>query len=199
MKTPTDFGIDPNGGRYGDGLYLISRIGYYDVEDYLERCRTEFAVNEYGAAPLPGWDKVTQQFLVMANEVYDKGGNDALKKYFVDFAEYVILHLPLSKEIDGIREKNTRILAYNYYVAENSNGKIRYNGEHPDYARELLRKIPFNWEQYWEYCGSDTHNCGGNFRRLYASKEGHEKWGERYDYFISELTQAFITRIKEEC
>ena len=197
MKTPSDFGIDPYGGRNGKGIYGTKWISYYDAEDYIERCRTRFAVDVYHAKPLPRWDGATQQFLVMAREVWENGGDDALQRYFSEFADYVILHLPLYERIDEWQDYNSRVIAYNDYVCEQSNGTIQHTVTHPDYYRELLDWFPQNWETYWKWCGSDSQRCGGDFKRYYSFQGERDGWGEREKRFY-ELAQVFVDKIKAE-
>ena len=198
MKTPTDFGIDPYGARNGNGIYGTKWICYYDAEDYIERCRTRFAEDVYNAKPLPQWDSATQQFLVVAREQYEKFGDKGLVDYFNHFAEYVIFHLPLYSKIDEWREYNSRVIAYNDYVCENSNGKLRHHVKHPDYISELLDWFPNNWTTYWDYCGSDSQRVGGNFRYFYNNRGTRDEWGERNRRFYEEITKVFIDRINEE-
>ena len=197
MKTPTDFGIDPYGGRNGNGIYGTKWISYYDAENYIERCRTRFAEDVYNAGPLPKWDGATQQFLVMARKVWENGGDDALHRYFSEFADYVIQHLPLYERIDEWQDYNSRVIAYNDYVCEQSNGKLQHQVTHPDYYRELLDWFPQNWRTYWEWCGSDTQRCGGEFKRYYTYRGERDEWGNREKRFY-ELAQVFIDKVEAE-
>ena len=197
MKTPSDFGIDPCGARNGNNIYGTKWISYYDAEEYIEDCRTRFAEDVCKVPPLPKWDGATQQFLVACAQAFDNGGDEALAKLFSDFADYVITHLPLYKAIDSWRDYNSRVIAYNDYVCEQSEGKLSHRVSHPDYYYELLNWFPSNWHTYWEWCGSDCQRCGGNFRRTYAGKMGREKWGERYDYFVNDLAKIFVDKINE--
>lgn len=198
MKTPQDFNIDPYGARNGKGIYSTKWICYYDAEDYIEQCRTRFAEDVYGVAPLPPYDKATQQFLVACLDVFKKKGDDGLRKFFTDFTEYVLANLSAYKGIEEKRDYNARVIAYNDYVCEQSSGKLTHNVVHPDYILKWLEWLPQNWRSYWDWCGGDTQNYGGNFRRYYAEQEGREKWGERYDYFVNNLANIFIERVNEE-
>lgn len=197
MKTPKDFGIDPYGSRNGKGIYATKWLCYYDAEDYIERCRTRFAEDVYHAKLLPKWDGATQQFLVVAKEIYEKSGDKGLIDYFSHFADYLILHLPLYEKIDEWRDYNSRVIAYNDYVCEQSNGKIQHDIKHPDYITEIIEWLPNNWETYWRYCGSDCQRCGGDFRYFYNGKGTREEWGERNRRFNEEIIKPFIDRIKE--
>lgn len=195
MKTPQDFNIDPYGGRYGNGIYSTKWICYYDAEDYIEMCRTRFAEDVYHAPPLPSWDGFTQQFLVVAEDIFVKEGDEGLIRYFNEFADYVIEKLPSYEKINEWYEEDSRIIAYNDYVCERSGGKITHKTKHPDYVSKVLSWLTNNWNTYWEWCGSDSQRCGGNFRRYYAAAEGNDKWGERYDYFVSTIAKGFNDKI----
>ena len=195
MKTPQDFNINPYGSRSGNGIYSTKWICYYDAERYIEMCRTRFAEDVYHAAPLPPWNGFTQQFLEVAREVFTKEGDEGLIRYFNEFADYVIEKLPSYEKINEWYEEDSRIIAYNDYVCEQSGGKITHKAKHPDYVREVLSWLTNNWNTYWEWCGSDSQRCGGNFRRYYAAAEGNDKWGERYEYFVSTIAKGFNDKI----
>lgn len=195
MKTPEDFGIDSNGGRYYECIYSMKHLNYYDAEEHLEWCRTRFAEDVYHAEPLPEWDGATQQFLVIARKVYRTSGDEGLMKYFNEFAEFVMAHLPLVKIIDEYQNYNSRVLAYNDYICEQKG--MTHTQKHPDYILELLKWYPVCWKTYWDYCGSDSQNCGGNFRREYAADGNRDDWGKRYDYFVDSLTNVFNERINK--
>ena len=197
MKTPSDFGVDPYGARNGKGIYAFKWANYYDAERYLEKCRTRFAEDIYHAEPLPSWDGFSQQFLEVAKREWKKGGDESLLKYFSEFADYVIENLPLYNEIEEWAIYNSRVIAYNDYVCEQSNGTITYDAEQPDYICELLNWFPANWRTYWKYCGHDCQRVGGNFRYTYNWEDGRDKWGERDEHFNNVIAKVFIDKIEE--
>lgn len=197
MKTPSDFGIDPYGARNGKGIYAFKWANYYDAERYLEKCRTRFAEDIYHAEPLPSWDGCSQQFLIIARREWEKGGDERLLEYFSEFADYVIENLPLYKEIEEWAIYNSRVIAYNDYVCEQSNGTITYDAKQPDYICELLDWFSANWRTYWKYSGHDCQRVGGHFRFYYIDAEGRDKRTERDERFNNVIAKVFIDKIEE--
>lgn len=198
MKTPLDFGVDPFGGRDGNGIYLPFHITYFDAEEFIEECRTKFAEEYYDVAPLPEWDKATQQFLVALEKVSKQEGDDGIVAFFNRFAEYVIAQVENCNKIKELYEKNENIFAYNNYVCEQSGGKLNVKINHPDYKKELIESLPNNWIRYWDNCGSDVQRCGGMFNRKYASatSDNPADWSKRFDNFKNVLIKGFIERVR---
>lgn len=189
-----DYGIDKNGGRYGDGIYAKIHVDPGKIEDFMQQCRTDFGLKN-GAEPNEKWDGFSQPFLKAAKNIMLSKGDKGLISYFSKFADFVLKRLPKWEYITNeLPTKNSKIDKWNT-DRSNELGKA-YNSKEIDYHADSLTYIKANWKRYWDWDSSDVHECGGALRRSYAANAEQKggSWGDAYKHFI-ELTKIFIEKI----